>query len=450
MSDRAARDLAAALAPHHDAILNQLALAWRTHAPKNTVMLGSPQQSFEVAGAIGAVWFDWLNNLNDLAAIRELAARLLRAPTDLTYALATSLAQALSAAVTHLTAGDEQRAAFAVKLTRRFSDAFLDQVARQHELHARQAQERLAAQLQAGAEVGRAAASILDTGQLLREVVNLITDRFGFYYAAVFTLEPTGQHAMLREATGQAGEILKNLQHQLDLHGPSLVSAAITSRQLRIAADSEPAPRGSGQPLLPDTRSEIALPLVVGNQVLGALDVQSTEPRAFDEISITVLRNMADQIAIALANAHLFGRTQAALRALQHEQGLLRSLLDAVPDLIFYKDRHGVYLGCNTAFEAFVGRSARELAGRTDHDLYPADIADVLHAQDQQLLAQRAARRIEEWVTYPDGRRVLLDTLKTPFANDDGEVLGLIGVSRDITARTQADRERVPIEPRTL
>ena len=144
------------------------------------------------------------------------------------------------------------------------------------------------------------AAATLDPDQLLRQVVNLITERFGFYYAAVFTLNDTGTSAVLREATGGAGRILKVRAHQLDVNEQSMVGYVIVQRKARIALDVGAEPVRFANPLLPETRSEIALPLMARNRVLGALDVQSTQPAAFDEANAAVLQAMADQIAIAL------------------------------------------------------------------------------------------------------------------------------------------------------
>ena len=170
--------------------------------------------------------------------------------------------------------------------------------------------EARTAQLQASAEVGQAAAAILDPTQLLRQVTTLISERFGFYYAAVFTLNETGTAAVLREATGEAGRNLKERHHQLELAQQSMVGYAISQRKARIALDVGRDPVRFANPLLPDTRSEIALPLIAGKRVLGALDVQSTEAAAFDEASAAVLQAMADQIAVALNNAEQFRKTQ--------------------------------------------------------------------------------------------------------------------------------------------
>ncbi len=169
-------------------------------------------------------------------------------------------------------------------------------------------------QLRASADVGRAAVSILDTNQLLREIVNLITDRFHFYYTAVFLADNTGKWAVLREATGEAGQVLKERKHQLEVGGQSMVGSVMKTRKARIALDVGDEAVRFANPLLPNTRSEIALPLVVGSRVIGALDVQSTQPAAFDEASAAVLQSMADQIAIALSNTMQFQQAQAALQ----------------------------------------------------------------------------------------------------------------------------------------
>ncbi len=206
-------------------------------------------------------------------------------------------------------------------------------------------------QLRASADVGRAAASILETDELLRAVVNLITDRFGFYYAAVFTLDDTGQWAVLREATGEGGRLLKDRGHKLPLGGQSMVSTVLTTRQARIALDIGDKAVRFANPLLPDTRSEIALPLIVGDRVLGVLDVQSTQEAAFDEANTAVLQSMADQIAIALSNAQQFNEADAALQR-------TRELYDGGHAITEATDAQGVLI----ALIAYVAPEARRAA----------------------------------------------------------------------------------------
>src|SRR5512139_3013925 len=133
------------------------------------------------------------------------------------------------------------------------------------------------AQLRVAADVGRVATSILDAQQLMSEMVNLITTRFGLYYAAVFTLDHTGSYLILREATGQAGRTLKDRGHRLRVGLDSMVGDAVLKREPRVALHTSQETVRLASVLLPDTQSEVALPLIVADQVSGVLDVQSTQ-----------------------------------------------------------------------------------------------------------------------------------------------------------------------------
>lgn len=175
-------------------------------------------------------------------------------------------------------------------------------------------------QLEAINEVGRAVSAILDPDELIEKVVNLITDRFGYYYSALFLIDASGRWAELHAATGEAGRVLKESKHRLEVGGKSMVGTAIQSRRARIALDVGAESVRFDNPLLPYTRSEIALPLAVGDRTLGALDVQSTKQSAFTQRDIETLQNMANQVAVAIENAHLFQETRARLEELQAAQ----------------------------------------------------------------------------------------------------------------------------------
>lgn len=120
---------------------------------------------------------------------------------------------------------------------------------------------------------------------------------------------------------------------------------------------------------------------------------------------------------------------------------MLQALIDSIPDLIFYKDMEGVYTGCNKAFTAFVGKSKQEIIGRTDHDLFDRKVAEDFRFFDRGIMNRRMAHQNEEWVVYPDGRHILLDTLKTPFWDSKDNFIGILGISRDITERKQKEDE---------
>jgi PAS domain S-box-containing protein len=144
---------------------------------------------------------------------------------------------------------------------------------------------------------------------------------------------------------------------------------------------------------------------------------------------------------LARARDGLEMRVQERTRELAEKNNFLRTLMDAIPDLIFYKDCSSLYLGCNRAFEAFAGRSEKDLVGCTDLALFSRDAAELFREMDHLTVSSEESRRNEEWVVYPNGRRVLLETLKTPFFDLDGEILGVVGVSRDITERKRLEEE---------
>lgn len=177
-------------------------------------------------------------------------------------------------------------------------------------------------QLTATIEVGRVASSILDPNQLLENVANLISDRFNYYYTAIYLLDQSGKWAELREATGQAGNVLKQNRHRLEVAGRSMVAACIRERAPRITQNTAEEKQRYENPLLPYTRSEIAVPLTVGDRVLGALNVQSTKAADFGVDVIETMQNMAGQVAVALENARLFQEAQqsiAELRSIQKQ-----------------------------------------------------------------------------------------------------------------------------------
>ncbi len=172
-------------------------------------------------------------------------------------------------------------------------------------------------QLAASNEVGRVAASILDPDELLAKVIRLFTEQFDYYYAAIYLLDPTEKWAELKEATGEAGYVLKQNRHRLEISGKSMVASCIRERMPRIAQNTAEEKQRLENPLLPYTRSEVALPLMAGDRLLGALNVQSTRLSDFDVDVIQTMQNMAGQVAIALENARLFQEAQQRIRELR-------------------------------------------------------------------------------------------------------------------------------------
>jgi nitrate/nitrite-specific signal transduction histidine kinase len=179
---------------------------------------------------------------------------------------------------------------------------------RTHELN------RRAVQLQAAAQVSHAASSVLGPEALIQQTVNLIHDRFDYYYVGLFLLDASRRWAVLQAGTGQAGRAMLTRGHKLEVGGDSMVGWCTARGRARIALDVGDEAVRFDNPLLPETRSEMALPLVSRGQVIGALTVQSTAPRAFSEGDIAVLQTMVDQVANAIENARLLQEMEHLVR----------------------------------------------------------------------------------------------------------------------------------------
>ena len=117
---------------------------------------------------------------------------------------------------------------------------------------------------------------------------------------------------------------------------------------------------------------------------------------------------------------------------------VMQAVIDSIPDVIFYKDLDGVYRAGNKAWGELVGRPVDTLLGKSDFDLFPQDVAAFFREKDQEMLLSRERRSNDEWLDYPDGRRVLVETLKAPVFDKGGVLIGLVGVCRDITKRAAA------------
>ncbi len=189
---------------------------------------------------------------------------------------------------------------------------------------------RRTTQLSAAADIARAIAGSLDIGDLLAQTVNLIRDRFEYYHASVFLLDETGENAVVRESTGPVGKILKERPHTLAVGSQSIIGYVTAQRKARVALDVGQDAIHFKNPLLPDTRSELGIPLLVGERLLGALDVQSREPNAFTAADVSVLQNLADQLAIAISNAQLFASQR---KLLQENERLLSESQTSVEEL---------------------------------------------------------------------------------------------------------------------
>lgn len=178
-----------------------------------------------------------------------------------------------------------------------------------------------ALQFETAAEIARDISSSLDLDELLKKAVDLIRSRFDFYHASVFLKDVPGEFVVIREATGEAGARMKRAGHRLGVGSKSVVGFVAGNGERLIVNDTARDATYYANPLLPDTRAEAAIPLKVGDRIVGVLDVQSKQSYAFAEDNMRTLQILSDQLAIAVVNSELFAETQEHLaqhRLLHH------------------------------------------------------------------------------------------------------------------------------------
>ena len=177
--------------------------------------------------------------------------------------------------------------------------------------------ERRAGQLEALAQVSRTAASVRDLRELLPQIAMAISQKFGFYHVGVFLVDEANEYAILSATNSEGGRKMLERNHRLRVGHEGIVGYVTSTGEPRIAMDVGQDAVFFDNPELPDTHSEMALPLKAENRIMGALDVQSTDKGAFTEGDVQMLSLLADQVSLAIENARLFDETRTALTEAQ-------------------------------------------------------------------------------------------------------------------------------------
>ncbi|MBS1248488.1 MAG: Anaerobic nitric oxide reductase transcription regulator NorR [Chloroflexi bacterium] len=277
--------------------------------------------------------------------------------------------------------------------------------------------ERRIVQLQVAAEVARDAAKVHRLQPLLDKAVDLIKDRFGFYHAGIFLLRDDENYAVLTAATGEAGQIMIERGHKLRIGRVGIVGYVVESGEARIALDVGEDPVHFENPVLPETRSEMAIPLKLGDIVIGALDVQSRHPAAFDEEDISVLKIVADQLAVAIQNVQLL---EGFREYAQQLEGLYETTLvtSSVLDTERILERLHIQISKLIAPDVF-------LVGLYHEDLQEISIA---HAVEDS--------------------RELTSLISRQFSVKEESLLGWIIEHRECLLIKDFEEEELPVKPR--
>lgn len=181
--------------------------------------------------------------------------------------------------------------------------------------------------LAVSAEIGKLVTSILDLNTIFARTVNLITDRFKVYHAAIYIVEETGFNAVLKEATGDAGAEMKKRGYLVHLDNKSIVGSVASSGVPVVSNNVIENPLYIYDPLLPETRAEASIPLRIGPRVIGVIDIHARELNAFNEDEISVLQTLGDQVAVAIDNAKSFELSQQAVLEMREADRLKSQFL---------------------------------------------------------------------------------------------------------------------------
>ena len=287
-------------------------------------------------------------------------------------------------------------------------------------------------------EISTAASTVLDTDKLLQQVVNLTKERFNLYHTHIYLLNEAGDTLVLSSGAGEVGRqmIAEGRSIPLDRE-QSLVARAAREKKGVTVNDVTTAPDFLPNLLLPDTHSEMAVPMMVGDQVIGVFDVQSEVVGRFTAADIAVQTTLASQIAAALQNARSYTKVKAA-------EQLTRTIIDATTDVIFIKDRQHRYILVNEGYANPFHMHVDELIGKDDLELgFPEELVKGnpekglrgFWTDDNLVFETGKTQHYPNDPVINDGVIHILDTLKIPMRNAEGEIWAVLGFSRDVTER---------------
>lgn len=322
-----------------------------------------------------------------------------------------------------------------------FAGAIADQVVqvlanaerRRLERQIQKSLERRAQQVELTTEIAQEIAGAPELGSLYERVVTLVKEHLGYYHVQIFRYDEEFEAMRVVEGYGDAGDKMKAAGHHLP-YGEGVVGTAAATGNPVLASDVTADPYWKPHPDLPATEGELAIPIKLRDEVLGVLDVQSDQAGALTEEDQVMLLGLAGQIASAIESTNL-------LAEVQESQQFLDTIIDNIPNPIFYQNAEGIYLGCNEAFLEYLGMPDGEVRGKTVYDLTPdQELAEIYHEMDLQMIEEMGAESYEAQIEYADGSVRDVVFYRTTFQNPDGSVGGLISTFLDISDLKETEK----------
>ncbi|MBN2003215.1 MAG: PAS domain S-box protein [Anaerolineae bacterium] len=307
--------------------------------------------------------------------------------------------------------------------------------------HAEVERERFTTQLSTAAEIAQSVGAILDTDELLNTVIPLLKERFGLYHAHVYVVDDEAQSLRLRSGYGQVGKIMQQQGHKIALDNErSLVVRAARTKTAVVSNNVTEDPNFMPNLLLPETQSEVAVPFMIGEEVLGVFDVQASQINFFTEADLDVFRTLAGQIANAFQSARLFEQQRKAQVSQREAAERIRAIFEAMTEGITVSNTLGQIEDLNEAtlhLHKYTDRG--ELLGRSQMELFARNDWANASRGIRQALEKGRSETAEYRMLCKDGSTFNAEQNSALLHDADGNPAGFVSITRDITERKRAE-----------